>query len=133
MIYYGSREDMQKQQAKQYTELDSKWREQFEKEHPRKEIDQKEDISGSKFTDIHKQAQAFADKWNKSIKDVYLDHSGYEYEYGGGITSEAHLEVKGLENDEQYYSRLWEYYEAEQRREKHEREVYERLRTKFGP
>lgn len=128
MEYYQKRRSVA---LAKYAALDSVTKAKFEKDNPRKEVTQKEDISYvSTFTKIHKQAQEFANKWNKNIKDVSLEHS-YTENYGS-YSSEVRLEVKGLEIDEQYHLRLAEHYEALTGREELERKEFERLKAKFS-
>lgn len=128
MGYY---EERNKRRAQEFNALDALTRAQLEKELPRREVSQTKDISyTSKFTDIVAEANRFAKVWNKSIKDVTLEHS-YTEDYGS-YSSEVHLEVSALETDEQYHARLAEYYEGRKFREEHDRKEFERLRTKFG-
>ena len=128
MGYY---EDRQSQRAKEYQNLTADVRNKLEKELPRKEVSQQKDITWtSRFTEIAKEANEFAKEWNKSIKDVRVEHSHYD-DYGSTCV-EVHLEVEGLETDEQYHARLAEYYEGVKFREEHDRKEFERLRAKFA-
>lgn len=128
MGYY---EDRQKQRAEEYKALSLDVKNRLEAKLPRKEVSQQKDITYiSRFTEIAKEANKFAKEWNKSIKEVRVEHSHYD-DYGSTCV-ELHLEVNGLETDEQYHGRLAEYYEGVKYREELDRKEFERLSKKFA-
>jgi hypothetical protein len=102
----------------------------LKKELPRKEITKECSISWvSSLTTVLEEAQEFAKEWGKTIDDVTMHHSYYD-DYGS-TSSEVHLEVEGLETDEEYHGRLWETHDNAIKREERERQEFERLRAKF--
>jgi hypothetical protein len=115
--------------VKKYNKLPPDVREKLEKENPRREVTQQENLYSSPFTEIAKSAAEFAKKWNKNLSDVHLYHSAYD-DYGSP-SSEMHFEVSGLETDEQYLARLMGHYEATKLREEYDRREFERLKAKF--
>lgn len=119
--------------AKKYRLLEAAKRDELEKNNPRLQVTQKEDISysSSDFISILKKAKEFAKKWKKTINDVNLKHSCYQYDYCDNWSSEVHLEVQGLETDDQYHARLMERYESISIRNEYERKEFERLKAKF--
>lgn len=128
MSYYRRNRD--KSQAEQYRELPQETREKLEKELPRKEVTQERDVSSVyTFTKVIAEAEEFAKQWGKTLADVQQHHNYYE-DYGS-YSSEIKLEVKGLETDDQYYSRLWETHHATLTREEWERKEFERLKAKY--
>ena len=132
MGYY--REQRNVELLKEYLKLPEDVRQKLEKSEPRREVEQHEDLSydSSLFTEIAKKANKFAKKWNKSIKDVRVEHSCYQQDYSDSYSSELHLEVKGLETDDQYHLRLVELHEATRIREEYERKEFQRLSAKFA-
>ena len=128
MGYYENRKA---ESVKRYEALPANVRQKLETDIPRKEVTQEHSVSWiSTFTKVVDESKDFAKKWNKTIKDVTMEHS-YTEDYGS-YSSEVHLEVKGLETDEQYHARLAEHYEATRTREEYERKEYERLSAKFS-
>ena len=129
MVYYPSRI---KKLVKEYLKLPEEVRQEFEKSVPRKEVEQREDISyRSSFVELQQTAEELAKKWKKNVSDVQLEHSCYQQDYSDSWSSEAHLEVMVLETDDQYHSRLAEQYESVKLREEYERNEFKRLSAKF--
>ena len=130
---YYNRDQRNAELVKKYRELPEEVRQKLEKNIPRKEVCQVEDISyTSAFIAIHKQANRLAKKWKKTIHDVRIEHSCYQDDYSESYSSEAHLEVEGLETDDQYHLRLAEHYESLRVQEEYERKEFERLKAKFN-
>lgn len=132
MRYY-CREERNAELVKKYRELPEEVRQKLEKSMTRKEVCQTEDISyTSTFTTIHKRANLLAKKWKKTINDVRIEHSCYQEDYSDSYSSEAHLEVEGLETDDQYHLRLAKHYESLRVQEEYEHKEFERLKAKFS-
>lgn len=131
-FYYQNHRDVEL--AKKYNALDSFIKAKLEKEIPRQEVTQKHDISwlSSTFIEVIEDAKEFAKKWKKSINDVSIEHTCYQRDYSDSWSSEIHLEVDGLETDDQYMARLMERYEATRVRDEYERREFERLKAKFN-
>jgi hypothetical protein len=115
-----------------WNELPNKTKKELQASNPKKEVTQKQSVYASKLTDIVKEAKEFAKHWGKTIQDVELEHSSYQYEYSESYSSMLEMCVQGLETDDQYYARLNEYYEANKLREEYDRREFERLKTKFS-
>lgn len=115
---------------KKYLSLPEGTRKDLEANLPRKDVEQRCQVYSDTFPEIHKAIREFAKKWKKTEKDVYLDH--YLFEDYGSTRSQLDLCVQGLETDEQYYRRLMEHHESNVRREKWERQEFERLKSKFN-
>lgn len=99
---------------------------------PRREIPQKVGVySGCSVAELLKNAEEFAAQWNKKLEDVRIE-SSTEQEYYGHVSSHMHLEVEGLETDEQWHKRLWDERHSQEWRAKFERQEFERLKAKFG-
>lgn len=127
----GYFEDSHAANIKQYEALPANVRKRFETDMPRIEVIQTRDISWfSSFAKILEEAKEFAQRWQKTLDDLTVQHS-YTEDYDGSYSSEVHLEVVGLETVEQYHARLAERYEATRARDESERKEYERLRAKF--
>jgi hypothetical protein len=117
---------------KKYAALALEIRQKLEKSNPRKDTTQVQDISySSSLSSIIKEAKEFAKIHKTTLDQVRLAHSCYQQDYSDSYSSEAHLEVIGLETDDQYHARLMELYENTQAREVYERQEFERLKAKF--
>jgi hypothetical protein len=129
-LYISSQEAHEKAQQKEYLNLSEQIRKELEKRFPRREETQSKDVSWvSSFTEIQKEAVELAKAWGKTINDVSVEHSAYD-DYGSYVC-EVKLEVKGLETEPQYHSRLWEIHVANGIRDEHDRKEFKRLKKKF--
>jgi hypothetical protein len=97
--------------------------------HPRQEITQREHVSSSDMLDVIADAKEFAKKWGKTIEDVSLENY-VEQEYESHY-SRLDFNVRGLETDEQYFSRLFDTHHRDEIRAEYDRNEYERLKAKF--